>query len=111
MWPIGFDRHHRVSLAAFALRIVDQEEGVTLDDLTFGEIGKRRIQEWYGGNLAVMSAGRIAGHGPAENPGPCPSNEAAVCEGRFGYAATSCRRLRGSRGRFGGRVPPSPRIP
>ena len=32
--------------------------------------------------------GPIAGHGLAENPEPCPSNEATVREGHFGYAAT-----------------------
>jgi len=47
-----FDRQYRVSLAAFALRIVEVD-GTTLDDLTFGEAGSAWIRGWCGGDLEV----------------------------------------------------------
>ena len=52
-------------------------------------------------------SGTHSGTWLAENPEQCPSNEATVREGRFGYAATRGWGFHGTRNRFGGRAPPS----
>lgn len=50
----GVDRQYRVSLAAFALRILE-EGGTTLDELTYGEAGSVWLRYWCGGDLEVAS--------------------------------------------------------
>lgn len=50
----GFDRQYRVSLAAFALRIFE-EDGAALDELSYGEAGSVWIGDWCGGELEVAS--------------------------------------------------------
>src|SRR5215203_2105060 len=66
-----------------------------------GQTGRRVPRERLVLFSQPQSPGPIAGHGLAENPEPCPSNEATVREGHFGYAATRGGSFRGTRRRFG----------
>jgi hypothetical protein len=88
------------TVAALILLLVVTNDGYSKEG--WKSLGLHRL----GLETSPQCPGPIAGHGLAENPEPCPSNEATVREGHFGYAATRGWSFRGTRRRFGGRAPP-----